>query len=305
MLLVTIHRSIAFALQSFWRNIWLSLATIFIICLAFLSINFLVSINAISESAIESVKEKVDVSIYFKQNIKESKIAEIKSHLETLPQVKSIIYHSPEENLEAFRDRHEDDIVIQETLIELEGNPLGATLVVKAKQLSDYPEVLKAIDNPAYADLIEKKSYDDHQVVIERINSITDNIRRGGLIVSIIFVIIAVLIVFNTVRIAIFTHRSEVNIMKLVGASNWFIRAPFIWENIISGVIACFLAIGIIYIILTLIQPHLSNFFGGVEFNIISYFNNNFVLIFGSQLVGIIILNIISSGLALGKYLKV
>jgi cell division transport system permease protein len=270
-----------------------------------MSINFLVIINAISDSAIDAVKERVDVSIYFKQDVRESKIAEIKSHLETIPQVKEIIYISPDANLDEFRERRKDDSVIQEVLNELEGNPLGATLIVRAKELNNYPEILEAIDNPAYADLIEKKGYDDHQKAIANINTITDNVKKGAMVVTIMFIIIAVLIVFNTVRIAIFTHRKEVGIMKLVGATNGFIRSPFILENVFSGAIACGIAIGVIYFILSMIQPHLANFFAGVEFDLIAYFNSNFILIFGSQLVGIILLNIISSSLAIGKYLKV
>jgi cell division transport system permease protein len=305
MILVTIQRSLWFAMQSFWRNIWLSLATIFIISLTFLSINSLVAINAISDSAIDAVKDKIDVSIYFNTDVRETKVAEIKSHLETLPQVEEILYVSPGDNLEDFKDRRIDDPVIQEVLKELEGNPLGATLIVKAKDLDDYPEVLKAIDNPAYADLIEKKSYDDHDTAIANINLITDNVRKGALIISLMFVIIAILIVFNTVRIAIFTHRQEVGIMKLVGASNAFVRSPFILENVFSGIIACGLSIGVIYLLLSTAQPHLANFFSGIDFNIIDYFNTNFVLIFGSQLVGIIALNVISSSLAIGRYLRV
>ena len=305
MILVTIKRSLWFALQSFWRNIWLSLATIFIISLTFLSINFLVVINAISDSAIAAVQNKIDVSIYFKQDVRESKVAEVKATLETLSQVKELIYISPDENLEVFKERRKDDPVIQEVLQELAGNPLGSTLVIKAKSLSDYPEILKAIDNPAYTDLIDKKGYDDHQAAIENINTITNNVKKGALIISLMFVLIAVLIVFNTVRIAIFTHQQEIGIMKLVGATNGFIRSPFILENIFSGIIACVLAITVIYFLLSLVQPHLNNFFAGVDVNLIGYFNTNFIIIFGGQLLGIIILNIISSSLALGKYLKV
>ena len=191
MIIITIKRSLWFALQSFWRNIWLSLATIFIISLTFLSINFLVIINAISDSAITAVKNKIDVSIYFKQDIRESKVAEIKSHLETLTQVKEIVYISPDENLRVFKERRQDDQIIQEVLKELEGNPLSSTLIIKAKNLSDYPEILKAIDNPAYTDLIDKKSYDDHQTVIANINTITNNIKKGALVISLMFVIIA------------------------------------------------------------------------------------------------------------------
>jgi len=305
MFLITIKRSTAFAIQSFWRNIWLSLATIFIIALTFLSINFLVVINAISDSAISAVKNKIDVSIYFKQDVRESKVAEVKSHMETLPQVEKITYISPDENFAVFKERRKDDEMIQEVLQELAGNPLSAILIIKAKNLSDYPEILKAIDNPAYTDLIDKKGYDDHQAAIENINIITKNVKKGALIITIMFIIIAILIVFNTVRIAIFTHQQEISIMKLVGATNGFIRSPFILENIFSGIIACGLAISVIYFLLSLVQPHLNNFFVGVDVNLIGYFNSNFIIIFGSQLLGIIILNIISSSLALGKYLKV
>ena len=305
MFLLSFGRSILFAFQSFWRNIWLSLATVFIICLALLSINFLIVINAISDSAIVAVQNRIDVSVYFKPAVREAKIAEVKSQWEALPQVKNIAYKSPEENLEDFKMRHQNDTSIQETLKELEGNPLGATLVIKAKNLESYPEVLKAIDNPAYADLIEEKNYDDHQIIIDRLNAITDNFKKGALIVSLMFAIISILIVFNTVRIAIFTHQSEISIMKLVGANNWLVRAPFIWESIIAGIIACLVVLAVIYPLLSFIQPYLARFLQGVDFNLVSYFNHNIIWIFGSQLIGIIIINFFSSMLAVGKYLKV
>lgn len=305
MFLLALSRSFLFAFQAFWRNIWLSLATIFIICLALLSINFLVVINAISDSAIAAVKDRIDVSVYIKPSVREAKISEMKSHLGSLSGVKSITYKSPEDNLAVFKERHQNDPSIQETLKELEGNPLGATLVIKAKQLTDYPDILKAIDDPAYADLIEEKNYDDHQMVIDRINAIANNVKRGGLIVSLIFIIISALIVFNTVRIAIFTRQNEIGIMKLVGASNWFIRFPFILESIFSGIVASLIVTAIVYPLLGLLQPHLISFFGGAQFDIVSYFNQNFILIFGAQMLGIVVLNVVSSIFAIGKYLNV
>jgi len=294
-----------FAFQSFWRNIWLSLATIFIIFLTFISINFLFIINVVSDSAINAVKDRVDISVYFKQDIREAKISEIKSHLETMSQIDTITYKSPEQNLADFKLKHQGDSTIQETLAELEGNPIGATLNIKARELNLYPEILKALDNPAYTDLIEEKSYDDQGTVIKNINDISNNIKQGGIIISLMFVVIAILIVFNTVRIAIFTHRDEIGIMKLVGATNWFIRSPFIIESIIAGIIACALATMVIYPMLSTLQPHLTTFFDGADFNLIGYFNSNFITIFGGQLLGIIILNIFSSSLAIGKYLRV
>lgn len=305
MFIHAITRGMFFALQSFWRNIWLSIATIFIIFLALVSVNFLVIVNAIADVSVSAVKERVDVSVYFRPEVKEAKVAEVKTRLESLSQVKEIVYKSPQENLEAFKAKHASDEKIQETLAALSGNPMGSTLVIKAKDLQDYPEILKAIDDPDFSELIEEKNYDDNQLVIDRINLIAGSVRRVILVISLIFVIISVLIVFNTVRIAIFTHQNEIAVMKLVGASNWFIRFPFIFESIISGLLAVVAAVIFVYPLLSLIQSYLGGFFAGTDFNLIGYFNTNFLLIFGVQIVGILILNVVSSMVAISKYLDV
>jgi cell division transport system permease protein len=298
-------RGIIFALQSFWRNVWLSIATIFVVWLALVSVNFLIIVNVIADSAVAAVKDRVDVSIYFKPEVKESKIAEVKTRLESLSQVKTVVYKSPENNLAVFQERHKNDQKIQETLSELSGNPMGATLVVKAKDLKSYPEILADINDPAIADLIEEKSYDDNQLVIDRINLIADNVKKIVLVISLIFAIIAILIVFNTVRIAIFTHQNEIAIMKLVGASNWFVRFPFVFESILSGVIAAGLAVLFIYPILSIAQSYLGVFFAGTSFDLTGYFNSHFFQIFGLQILAIILINIVSSLVAVSKYLKV
>lgn len=301
---VSLRRSFLFALQSFWRNIWLSLATIFVIFLAMVSVNFLIALNALSDAAVRSVQDRIDVTVFFKQDTKESKIAEIKSRLETLASVKDIVYRSPAENLEIFKQRHAGDENIQETLQELSDNPLGATLIIRSKSLDGYPEILKAVDNPAYADLIEEKSYDDNQTVIARINTIAGGLKSGGLIISLIFVVIAVLIIYNTVRIAIFTHQNEISIMKLVGAGNWFVRAPFIIESILTGILACLFSTAAVFPLFFLAQPTLSGFFGSA-IDLAGYFTAHAPVIFGGQILAIVLINVISSSLAIHRYLKV
>lgn len=305
MFLLALNRSIGFALQSFWRNIWLSLATIFIIFLTLISVNLLLVVNVISDSAVTAVKDRIDVSIYFKPEVRESKIAEVKSHLESLPQVKSITYRSAADNLEAFTAKHAGDTKIQETLKELSTNPMSATLVIKAKDLNDYPEILKAVDDPAYAELIEEKNYDDNQLVISRLNTIAGTVRRAAYFIIGIFAFISILIIFNTVRVAIFTHQNEIAIMKLVGASNWFIRSPFVLESVIAGIVAVFVTIVFFYPLMSLIQPYVSSFFAGATFDLMGYFNANFFYIFGTELLAIVVVNVISSLIAIGKYLNV
>ena len=305
MFIHTFSRGIIFALQSFWRNIWLSLATVFVIFLALVSVNFLLMINVITDSAVNAVKDRIDVSVYFKPEVKESKITEIKTQLEGLPQVKEVTYKSPEDNLAAFSQRHANDQKIQETLKELSGNPMGATLVIKAKDLTDYPAILASLNDPSISNLVEEKNYDDNQLVIDRINQIGINVKKAMMAISLIFIIIAILIVFNTVRVAIFTHQNEISIMKLVGAGNWFIRFPFVFETILAGLLAVVGVLLFIYPVLSFSQEYLQAFFAGATFDLLGYFNNNFILIFGTEALAIIILNSVSAMVAISKYLNV
>lgn len=305
MFIHSLSRGLLFALQSFWRNIWLSLATVFIVFLALVSVNFLLMINVVTDTAVGAVKDRVDVSVYFKPEVKESRIAEVKTKLEGLAQVKEIVYKSPEDNLASFSERHSSDEKIQETLKELSGNPMGATLVIRAKNLEDYPGILENLNDPAVAELIEEKNYDDNQLVIDRINQISANVKNIIMAISLIFIIIAILIVFNTVRVAIFTHQNEIAIMKLVGAGNWFIRFPFIFETILAGLLAVLASVIFLYPILSFTQAYFSSFFGGASFDLIGYFNNNFLVIFGAEIIAIVILNSISALVAISKYLNV
>jgi len=305
MVISSLYRIFLFAWQSFWRNFWLSLVTITIIILTFISINFLVVVNITTDAAINIVKEKIDVSIYFRPDTTENQVFEVKTYLSSLTQVKDISYVSQQEALEKFRQLHREDSVIIESLEELEDNPIGATLQVKAKDMDEYPAIMEVLDNSKYNNLILDKNFDDHKTYIGKIKNLSENIKRIGLLTSGIFVFIALLIVFNTIRVAIYTHRQEVKIMKLVGATNWFIRSPFLLEAILYGIIGCVFSIIVIYPLLNIVQPYLENFFLTEEFNIVYYFNDNFWKIFGLEILIVILLNIISSSIAIRRYLKV
>lgn len=303
--LASIYRIFIFAWQGFWRNIWLAVVTISIIILTFISINFLIVVNITTDAAIDIVKNKVDVSLYFRPDVTEQQVSEVQTYLSSLTQIKEINYVSQQVALEKFRQKHRQDLVIIESLEELENNPIGATLQIKAKNIDDYPAIIEVLDNSKYNNLILDKNFDDHKVYIAKIKDLSDNIRRIGLFASGVFILIALLIVFNTIRVAIYTHRQEIETMKLVGATNWFIRSPFIIEAVFYGIAGCLISIIIVYPLLNFIQPYLENFFLTEEFNITSYFNQNFWKIFGLELLVIIFLNIISSSIAIRRYLKV
>lgn len=298
-------RVFKFSSQDFWRNFWLSAATIVVLVLALVSINFLLVLNILTKTAVAQVQEKIDVSIYFKQSVPESEVGNVKSYLLSLPQVKNVEYISPDHALAEFQKKHENDPVILESLAEVGDNPLGATLVVTAYNTSDYDAIVKVFDDPQYADIIQDKNFDDHAAIVGKINSVSEKAEKTGLGVAGLFTVVAVLIGFNTVRMTIYTHREEIGIMKLVGAANWFVRAPYLASGVLYGIFSVLLAIVIIYPLLGFAEPYFAGFFGGTSFNLVGYFTDNFLQIFGWQFVGVVLLNTVTSSLAVGRYLKV
>jgi len=303
-MLVSFFRIIKFSFQNFYRNIWLSLATISIIVLTLLSISFLAFLNVLTLEASESIKDKIDISVYFKPEVLPQEVKNVQNKLLKLDKIQNVRYLSRSDSLELLKQRHNDDLLIQESLNELGTNPLGDTLVIKAYKVKDYPLILEALEKSQYKGLIEDKNYQDNQSFLNKIQTITDKIKKIGWIISGFFSLIAVLIVFNTIRIAIYTHSEEISIMKLVGASNWFIRAPFLAETVLYAFFGTIITLILLYPVLKVINPYILNFFDN-SFNLIAYYLSNLALFAWWQFAGILVLTIIASFLALGRYLDV
>ena len=298
-------RILKFSLQDFLRNIWLSLVTISILVLTLVSVNVLVVFDAITGTAVKVVESKVDISVDFKSSTSEEEIKKMKDYILSLPEVAEIEYISKEEALQGFKDKHQDSQMILEVVDELAENPLGAIIRIKARSLDSYSGILQAIDRAEYNKLIASKDYYDRQEMIDKISSWTKTGETIVFVFILFFILISALIVFNTIRVAIYTHREEIGIEKLVGATNWFVSLPFIIESVIYGLIACLITLALIYPLLSLVQPYLGGFFGNGNLDIVGYFNSNFILIFGLQLLVVVVVNVVSSFVATRKYLKV
>lgn len=298
-------RVLKFAVQDFWRNIWLSLVTVSILVLALLSVNVLIFMNVMADEVVSSVQEKIDVSIYFKETVTQAEIDNLSGKINELEGVREVNFVSKEDALEKFKEKHKDNPKIQETLQEIGANPLTDSLIVKATSTEYYDSILSFIENPEYSALIQDKDFTDHRLIISRINDVTNKVEKFGITMSIIFGIIAILIVYNAIRVIIYTHKEEIGVMRLVGATNWFIRTPFLVESVIYAVLAVVCAVGVLFPILGLIQPYFNNLLADYGFDLVSYFNSHFLLIFGLELVSVIGLTVISSGFAISKYLRV
>ncbi len=300
----TFFRIIKFAFQKFWRNLWLSIVTIIVLILALLSINFIIILNYIANTSIESIKNKIDITVYFSKDASETEIMNLKNFLQSLSEVSSVQYISPQDALDNFKKRYSNSKEILNSLDELDKNPLSASLIIKADSIKDYETILNILSDDVYKNLISTTSFDNYKVLIDKIHNIVLRVKQFGYFLSLIFVLMSALIIYNTVKVNVYTHRQEITIMKLVGASNILVRAPFILESMIVGFIAVMGVILILYPIINFIQPYFINFLGS-DFNLVAYFYDNAVWIFGFQLLGVWFLNILSSGFAVGRYLKV
>lgn len=306
-MLVNIFRVVKFAFQNFWRNFWLSIVTISIITLSFLSVNFFIFTNALVDTAMHAIEDRVNITVNFKTTASEPSILALKDVIAKNEYVESVEYISKQSAFERFRAQKEKEgnTIITESLDQFEENPLFASLLIKAKDIHYYPAITQILNQSQYESIVEKTNLNDKSVVIAKLSTLKERVKQVGLIINIFFGLIAVLIVYNTIRITIYTRKDEIGIMKLVGGSNWYIRAPLVLESVIYSIVAIILTIMIIYPLLGVLQPYTSNYFDGQAFDILAYFSNNFFVIFGYQLLASVLLNMGSSALAIGRYLKV
>lgn len=300
---LTLNRIIKSGLINFWRNGWLSTATVLIMTVTLLAWTSIFLINVVLTSVLDILEQKVDISVYFNLDAKESDILALKSKLDHLEEVSSVEYISASQALEIFKKRHSDDEVLLKSVQELSDNPLEASLNVLAKDASQYGKVASFLGQNQFESIISKINYAENKVVIERLGNIISVLRQSGLAASLILALIAFLVAFNTVRLAIYSSREEITVMKLVGASNWFVRGPFIVEGILHGTMSSAMAFMIIIPGVAVLGPKLFNFLP--EINLVNYLGDNFWQLLFFQTLGGVTLGVFSSWFAMRKYLKV
>lgn len=295
-------RIIKWGLKNFWRNGWLSTATVSIMTLTLLVITVLLMVNVVANAVLANLQSKIDISVYFRLDTSEDDILKVKSQLEKLQEVESTTYVSQNEALLNFKEKHKDNPVLLQSLEELEFNPLEASLNVKAKETNQYASINQFLESVYYKDLIDKVNYLQNKEVIEKLGTIITDVKTGGFGLSILLALIVFLVTFNAIRLAIYSSREEINVMKLVGASKWFIRGPFLVEGLLYGLVATVVTIILLYPLFYFLSPKISSFLPIGD--IFSYFRVNLFSFF-LLLLGIgVILGGSSSLIAVRKYLK-
>lgn len=303
MIWLFIKRTIKSGLINFWRNAWVSLATILVMVITLFVIGGLIFSNVLLTSVLAQIEDKVDITAYFKTDVPESEILSLQESLLKLDEVEKVEYISREEALKQFKQRHINNALITQSLEELDENPLGASLNIKAKQPSQYESIARFLGAGPFDNIIDKVNYYQNKLVIDRLSNILAASRRLGLGVSLILAIIAILVTFNTIRLAIFTNRDEISVMRLVGASNSQIQGPFIVEGMLYGLFAAVITMIIFYPLMLWLGPEVEHFFGGL--NLFQYYISHWPQIFAILLLVGIALGTFSSWVAVRRYLKI
>lgn len=295
---------------NFWRNSFVSLSAILMMIFTLFIIGTVVFTGVILQTTLEQFRAQADMNVYFTTDAPEERIVEIKSTLEALPEVASVEYLSREEALAAFRERHQGDQLTLQALDELGENPLGAVLVVQAHDITQYATVANFLQEQQTAavggpPVIDKINYFDeqHRAAMERLTTITDSSKIIGFFVILILVATTIAISLNTIRLAIYTSREEISVMRLVGADLFYIRAPFMVEGVLYGLVAGLVTLALFYPVTWWLGSATENFFGGV--NVFSYYLANFPSLF-LLIVGVgVALGALASFLAVRRYLTI
>lgn len=297
-----ISRIFHFGFKNFWRNGWLSTATVAIMTLSVVGFLGLILFGFVTRSAAASIQSKIDISVYFNTNTSEDEILNIQQSLQSLSEVANVQYISRDQALAIFQQAHANDPTITQAINQLDTNPLEASLNIQAKDPSQYGAIADYLGSPSLASYIDSISYTQNQDVIDRLAKIVKDVEVGGWIVTIFLALVAGLVVFNTIRLAIYSNREEIGVMRVVGASNSLVRGPYVVEGMIWGAIATILGLIIIAPALYFVSPYLNAFIPNL--NIFQYFYTHiFQLILYGLLFGVVI-GSLSSFWAVRRYLR-
>lgn len=292
---------------TFSRSGLVSFATVLIMTATLVIIATLMMLTAVLSNTLSAIEDKVDINVYFTTSAQESDILSVKSKVETIPEVAKTTYTSRDQALQEFRARHADDQLTLQALDQLGENPLGASLSIKATDPSQYADIVNYLSSdsniPGSSSIIERINYYQNKTVIDRLTQAIGTTQKAGIAIVILFAITSIIIAFATVRLAIYSARDEIAVMRLVGASNTFIRGPFIVAGIISGVIAAVITMVLFYPVTWYAGHKLTSWLGG--FNLFTYYTSHFPLIFLVLIACGVLLSGVASFVAVRRYLRI
>ena len=308
----TSARIVKYGTKGFSRNIWLSTAATVVMSITLIILFVTVVASVILTNTAEMMKDKIDITIYFKPNTSEEILSQLTETIKKDENIKSIETSTSEAEYKKFLEENQtsDEIlnVLDSEMEKMMIAKMQSTMRIKVYDVDNLDSVKKIVEEDElfkqYTDKEKMPTYDVNRVEIATITSWARIARTGGIILAVVFLVISILIIFSTIRMAIFSRREEIYMMKLVGAEKNFIRGPFLIEAEICGVIAGVLAGTVSYFGFKFLTPKLMNYGISVEQITKVMESNQLILVFLAFILLGIVIGRISSWLAVSKYLN-
>ena len=303
----TLRRIIRTGFVNFLRNFSLAVAAMAVMVVTLSIVLFSVITNATFKNTISQITNKIDVSVFLKDSVNQPQTNQLLTEIKALPDVKSVQYLNKSQVLAQYEQQNAGNQELV-TAIGETANPLPATILIRPKNLNNIGNIKSFLIQPTIANMQSAPpSYSGKQeVAINRITHATNVLREVGVVAIVVFVVICALIIFNTIQMAIFNRRDEIQIMRLLGASTHYIRGPFIIESSIYGVVSAALSVLIINLVFVTTSSTLqASALGLLDINYANqYFDNHFWRLLAMQLIIGIVLGAVSSTIATHRYLK-
>jgi cell division transport system permease protein len=304
---ITFSRIITTGMVNFVRNSWLAIAAMAVMVVTLTIILFSLIANATFTNTIKQITDKIDVSVYLKDSTTEEQTEKLVADLKKLPNTERVTYVSKAEVLEKYIKQNADNPELLSAVSSTD-NPLPATIQIKPKDLNKLDDTKGYLSKPEIAELqSDEPSYSgDRKEAIDKITHATNILQRAGVVAVLIFAFISVLIIFNTIQMAIFNRRDELTIMRLLGASTGYIRGPFVVESVIYGIVSAVISIVLINTMFVAANSTLqATSLGLLDINYSSeYFKQHLWILLAMQLLIGILIGAVSSTVATHRYLK-
>lgn len=303
---IIFNRLVRSGATNFLRNLGVSLSATSIMVITLFIISTVLVLYNLTDISLNNAKDRVGVSVYLKDEVKPDQISNIQEEIKALPQVKTLVLTSKQQARDRYIERNKNHPERLKALSELDNDtdPFPNSFAITANELGDYEGIVKYLSSDRFKPYIAEDGIKNNRKIIDRLSSITKVIRQMGIVLTTVFIAVTIMVMFNTIRLAIYNRREEVEIMRLVGATNWYIRGPFIIEGLIYAILATAITSLVMFGLLALASAKIETFldlqnFGG------SLVRGLFPDLFLIDLATSIILGIVSSSIAIRRYLRI
>lgn len=303
MAFLAFKRIINSGFKNFSRQIGLNMATTFVLAITVILLTSLVYVDGLSKKIFDNLQKQIGVTVYFNIDAPAEQILALRDNVGKLSGVTNVDYVSREDAFKQFSDKYSEDPTVSKTIEIVGENPLPASLRIKAATLNDYEEVVKTLGNESYADIVGEISYPRTEDLTRRIFSMAKDMQTVGLVVGVFMALIVMIIVFSTVRLAVHNLKEEIGVMKMLGASNWYVRGPYMIQGFLCGLIAALISILFFSLASYFLSPQFYALSGG--FDLFGFFTYNLSTIIWLNLGAAIGMGVIFNYLAVRRYMNV